>query len=84
MVFSSILFLFYFLPLSLIIYFLIPKKFRNLALFILSLIFYGWEEPKYIILMLFSTVVDYSAGRIIDFYDKKGNEFGKRLGLLFR
>lgn len=33
--------------------------------------------------MLFSTVVDYSAGRIIDFYDKKGNEFGKRLGLLF-
>lgn len=83
MVFSSILFLFYFLPLSLIVYFLTPRKFRNLSLFILSLIFYAWGEPKYIFLMLFSTVVDYSAGRIIDFYDKKENIFGKKMGLLF-
>ena len=83
MVFSSILFLFYFLPISLTIYFIIPRRFKNLSLFILSLIFYGWGEPKYILIMLFSTVVDYSAGRIIDFYDKKGNEFGKKLGLLF-
>ncbi|OLS02332.1 peptidoglycan O-acetyltransferase [Tissierella creatinophila DSM 6911] len=83
MVFSSILFLFYFLPISLILYFLIPKRFRNLALFILSLVFYGWGEPRYIVLMIFSTVVDYSAGIVIDYYDKKIYEPGRKLGLLF-
>lgn len=82
MVFSSILFLFYFLPITLIIYFLMPKRFRNLTLFILSLLFYGWGEPKYILLMIFSTVVDYSAGRIIDYYDRRDYDLGRKLGLL--
>lgn len=82
MVFSSILFLFYFLPSTLIIYFLMPRRFRNLTLFIFSLIFYGWGEPKYILLMIFSTVVDYSAGRIIDYYDRRNYEPGRKIGLL--
>ncbi|TAH59842.1 MAG: MBOAT family protein, partial [Gottschalkiaceae bacterium] len=47
MVFSSILFLFYFLPLVLITYFISGKRYRNLILFLFSLFFYGWGEPKY-------------------------------------
>lgn len=65
MVFSSILFLFYFLPLVLITYFISGKRYRNLILFLFSLFFYGWGEPKYIWLMLFSTIVDYTCGKNI-------------------
>ena len=42
-----------------------PRKFRNLLLFVVSLIFYGWGEPLYVLLMLFSTVVDYVHGMLI-------------------
>ncbi len=62
MVFSSLLFLFIFLPLALFSYFILPKRYRNLQLFIASLIFYAWGEPIYISLMLFSTVMDYFHG----------------------
>ena len=72
MVFSSVLFLFYFLPFVLVIYFISPRKYRNLILFISSLIFYSWGEPVYIWIMLFSTVVDYTCGRFIDFYKMEG------------
>ena len=47
MLFSSITFLFYFLPILLIVYFVVPKKFKNLVLFIFSLFFYFYGEPKY-------------------------------------
>ncbi len=66
MVFSSITFIFYFLPLVLMMYFIVPKKMRNFTLFIVSLFFYAWGEPKYILIMLFSTIVDYTNGRLID------------------
>jgi alginate O-acetyltransferase complex protein AlgI len=62
MVFSSLTFLFYFLPAVLILYFFAPKALRNFVLFITSLVFYAWGEPVYIVLMLFSTVVDYTFG----------------------
>ena len=68
MVFSSLEFLYYYLPLCLFIYFLIPAKYlaaRNAALFIVSLAFYGWSEPVYIFIMLFSTVVDYICGYLV-------------------
>ncbi len=68
MVFSSVLFLFTFLPLVLLIYFLSPRRYRNLVLFICSLIFYAWGEPVYITLMLFSTIVDYTHGILVDRY----------------
>lgn len=58
MVFSSLLFLFRFLPLMLLAYFAVPGRLRNGVLFIGSLIFYGWGEPVYVSLLLFSTVVD--------------------------
>src|SRR3712207_8786259 len=70
MIFSSLLFIFIFLPSTLIIYYLSPKKFKNLVLLIASLIFYGWGEPLYILIMLFSTVFDYINGLMIDKYRK--------------
>ena len=54
MLFSSIPFLYYFLPLALIFYFLAPAKFKNTVLLAFSLIFYGWGEPKYLFLMIVS------------------------------
>ena len=68
MVFSSILFLFYYLPIVLTIYFISPRKYRNLVLFLSSLFFYAWGEPRYIWIMLFSTLVDFTCGKRIHFY----------------
>ena len=68
MVFSSITFLFYFLPLVLFSYFLSPSKLKNLTLLIFSLIFYTFGEPKYIFIMIFSTIIDYIHALIIDKY----------------
>jgi alginate O-acetyltransferase complex protein AlgI len=50
----------------LIIYYIAPPKLRNLILFIASLIFYAWGEPVYVVIMIFSTLLDYTVGRIID------------------
>ncbi|MEG0369385.1 MAG: MBOAT family protein, partial [Hungatella sp.] len=72
MVFSSLLFLFRFLPLILIAYFAAPKRFRNGVLFIGSLLFYGWGEPVYIGLLLFSTLVDFIHGKAIGRFLQQG------------
>ena len=66
MVFSSLLFLFLYLPSVLLAYYAVPRKFRNLFLFAVNLVFYGWGEPVYVILMIFSTVVDYTCGYFIN------------------
>ncbi|MGI6161060.1 MAG: MBOAT family O-acyltransferase [Christensenellales bacterium] len=68
MVFSSIVFLFTFLPLVLLIYYILPRKFRNIFLFIVNLIFYGWGEPVFILIMVFSTITDYINGYFIEKY----------------
>ena len=65
MLFSSIPFLFYFLPAVLIAYFLVPKCLKNTVLLISSLVFYGWGEPKYVFLMLFTIVLFYFCGLAI-------------------
>ena len=65
MVFSSILFLFAYLPIVLALYYIVPARWRNLCLFVVNLVFYGWGEPVYILLMLFSITVNYFAGRLI-------------------
>ena len=65
MVFSSHLFLFYFLPLALLFYYLVPKRVRHLNLTLMSYLFYGWANPSFIFLMLFSTLVDYFCGLVI-------------------
>lgn len=66
MLFGTPIFLFLFLPLVLGIYYLLPKKFRNFFLLLASLFFYAWGEQKLVVLIIFSTVVDYIAGIIID------------------
>ncbi|XMB86103.1 MBOAT family O-acyltransferase [Mycoplasmatota bacterium WC44] len=75
MLFSSISFLFYFLPVILILYFTVPKKYKNFVLLIGSLFFYSFGEPKYVVLLLFSTTVDYIHGIIID--NNRGNKKAK-------
>ena len=72
MVFSSLIFLFRFLPAAFILYMLAPKKLKNPVLFFASLIFYAWGEPVYVCLMLFSTVVDYSHGLLVEHFLKHG------------
>ncbi len=66
MVFSSILFLYIYLPIVLAGYYLLPRSWRTSWLFAVNLVFYGWGEPVYILLMLFSISVNYTAGRLID------------------
>lgn len=68
MVFSGLTFLQCFLPLVLLTYFMVGRTLKNLVLFIFSLLFYGWGEPIYVILMLFSTVLDYTCGKLVDHY----------------
>ena len=79
MVFSSLLFLFRFLPVVLILYFAAPRSLKNAVLFFASLFFYAWGEPVYVVLMLFSTVVDYSHGLLVERFRKKETEAGKVL-----
>ena len=66
MLFSSIPFLFYFLPIVLSVYFLVPWKFKNSVLLLSSLLFYGWGEPKYVFLMLASILLFYGCGLFIE------------------
>ncbi|WP_438432610.1 MBOAT family O-acyltransferase [Gorillibacterium sp. sgz500922] len=66
MVFSSLVFLFLFLPAVLLLYYAAPQRIRNLVLFVVSLIFYAWGEPVYIAIMLLSTVTDFSFGLLLD------------------
>ncbi len=75
MVFSSGEFLFLYLPLSLILYFFAPPKWRNLILFLLSAIFYSWEKPIYLLIMLFVIVINYIFGYLID---RAGENSAKR------
>ena len=74
MLFSSIPFLYYFLPCVLILYHMVPKNFRNKALLLVSLVFYAWGEPKYVFLMMGMVIFNYVAGRLIGTYgqSKKG------------
>ncbi|MDD6038723.1 MAG: MBOAT family protein [bacterium] len=71
MVFSSIIFLCGFLTTVLLLYYVLPKSMRNGWLFLTSLCFYAWGEPRYVLIMLFSTFFDYGNGRLIEYFRKK-------------
>lgn len=71
MVFSSITFIYYFLPILLLIYFIMPSKFRNIILLIFSLFFYFYGEPKYIWVLILSCVINYIFGLIVEKFKKK-------------
>lgn len=66
MVFSSLYFLFSFLPLVLLVYFLVPEFLKNIVLLLASIFFYAWGEPVYVVLMLFSAVFNYVIGLDLD------------------
>ena len=82
MVFSSTTFLLAFLPLVGILYFICPRKLRNALLLVFSLLFYGWGEPKYILIMLFSTVFDYCNGLAIGHFRAVGKPKGAKAVLV--
>jgi alginate O-acetyltransferase complex protein AlgI len=71
MVFSSLIFIIAFFPTVLFFYFISKNKFRNFVILIFSLIFYAWGEPVYIVLMLFSSIVDYTNGRMIEKFQNR-------------
>ena len=79
MVFSSLTFLQCFLPLCLLCYFIAPKKWRNGLLFIFSLLFYAWGEPVYVVLMLFSTALDFICGQMVE---RHRGQRGAKIALL--
>jgi len=77
-VFSSLTFMFAYLVVTLAVYFAAPLRWRNLVLLIVSLFFYGWGEPVYILIMFLSTVIDYTHGLLVEKYrhdDKKARWF---------
>lgn len=77
MLFSSITFLYYFLPLTLLVYFAAPKECKNTVLLLASLVFYGWGEPKYVMLMGLSILLGYVFGLLVERY--RENRAGKIL-----
>ena len=78
MVFSSLTFLCIFLPIVVILYGIFPVKWRNFLLLAASLVFYAWGEPRYILIMLFSTVFDYINGRLIEYFDMQQKQKAKK------
>jgi len=81
MVFSRLEFIFLFLTTTLFLYFIIPYKYlwlRNVVLFVVSLIFYGWGEPVYVFVMIFSILVSYICGYFLGKYKEKDNRKAKR------
>lgn len=69
MVFSSLIFLYIFLPIVLILYFISPMKIKNLIIFVSGILFYAWGEPICVLIMLLSTVIDYTAGIFMHKFD---------------
>jgi len=67
-VFSSLVFMFAYLPITLLAYYLVPRQGRNIFLFIVNLIFYGWGEPKLVLLMVFNIFFNYIGGWLVDKY----------------
>ena len=69
MVFSSVPFLYYFLPGCVLLYFLAPRRLKNAALLLCSLLFYAWGEPNYVLLLLLSIAQGYAAALLVDVGD---------------
>ena len=82
MVFSSLLFLFRFLPVVLILYFAAPRKVKNLVLLLVSLVFYAWGEPVYVILMAASILITWLGGFLVDRFRQEGREKAAKWALV--
>ena len=74
MVFSTPLFLFYFLTVVLLVYYLVPLRLRNGVLMLASLFFYYWGEQGYTVIMLLSTAIDYTHGLLVQHFKTRGKD----------
>ena len=81
MIFSSVFFIFTFLPAMLLVYYIVPRKFKNFVLLAGSLIFYAWGEPVYIFLMIFSICFNYVCG--MDIQRCRGRKTAAAVNLVF-
>ena len=82
MVFSSLLFLFRFLPAVLLFYFIVPRRFRNLVLLLVSLVFYAWGEPVYVFLMIISILISWGGGLSVSRFRAAGRERAAKTALI--
>ncbi|MBQ2766120.1 MAG: MBOAT family protein [Clostridia bacterium] len=82
MVFSSLEFLLLYLSVTLLLYFIVPLAARNIVLLAVSLVFYGWGEPVYVFLMVFTIAVDYIFGLLVERSQKRGNKRGAKAALI--
>lgn len=82
MIFSSLLFLFRFLPAVLLLYFIAPRPARNLVLLLTSLVFYAWGEPVYVLLMIVSILISWLGGLAVDHFLTLGKEREARFSLI--
>ena len=81
MIFSTIYFLFLYLPIVLFLYYITPLKWRNVPLLIVSLIFYGWGEPVYLFVMLASITINYLLGLVVERCKQRDNDKGARIAV---
>ena len=82
MVFSSLLFLFRFLPIVLLLYFLSPRPARNFILLAVSLVFYAWGEPVYVVLMIVSIISTYLGGRAVHYFKEQDRAGAAKISLI--
>ncbi|MGO5022457.1 MBOAT family O-acyltransferase [Lawsonibacter sp. LCP25S3_G6] len=81
MVFSTPIFLFYFLALTMLVYYLVPRKLRNLVILCASLFFYYWGEQQYVAIMFLSTAIDFTHGLLVERCKNNGNDKGARMAV---
>lgn len=81
MVFSTPVFLFYFMAAVLAVYYIVPRKLKNPVLLLSSLMFYFWGERIYTVIMLVSTAIDYTHGLLVEKYKRQGNDRGARMAV---
>ena len=82
MVFSTPIFFFYFLALTLLVYYLVPRKLRNLVILCASLLFYYWGERVYVLIMFLSTAIDFTHGLLVEHYKKRDNDRAARMAVV--
>ena len=82
MLFSSIPFLYYFLPAVMLLHFIVPARFKNTILFLFSMFFYFWGEPKYILLMVISIITGYAGGLVVGKLKQAGKEIIKEVEVI--
>ena len=82
MVFSTPIFFFYFLAITLLVYYLVPRKLRNLVILCASLLFYYWGERVYVLIMFLSTAIDFTHGLLVEHYKKRDNDRAARMAVV--